>query len=133
MSDLDVGREMWSFARLCLRAGYDVAESHARFPDPRRTYEALSADLDARARMLVDDPRAARLASLVAENERLRGPEGTKLVRVAVELLPWLSADWSEPVRIRIDSEDGGVLTLMCKREPAEAAALTSSRETNDG
>lgn len=39
----------------------------------------------------------------------------TKLVRVAVELLPKLR-EWSEPVRFKITGDDNGVLTLLIHR-----------------
>jgi hypothetical protein len=62
--------------------------------------------------------RAARLRALAEVLEReARQLAHARYVLVAKELLPQLTADWSEPVRVKVEADDGRVLKLVLKSE----------------
>ena len=59
---------------------------------------------------------AARLRALANVLERHQSRPGERWVRVADELVAQLSAEWSEPVRVKITADDGHELQLVLTR-----------------
>ena len=76
---------------------------------------------------------AARLRALAEVMEReQRELAHARYVIVANELLPQLTAEWSEPVRVKVQEDDGRVLKLVLKTCDAFGSADLRSAQRGD-